>query len=166
MPLVTGACYVKWHLPSSTAVEHRGKTHRAPIKDHLVTWDYETRVELRMIVDKKGELEAADIQFEIVQDYAVGAKGERALLGVVRLNLAEYVLACDEMEEAVCRRYLMQESKINSTVKVCTNRRATERELIGLTLLQDIHLHPADRRGQELRGVSAPLKQPRERRLT
>ena len=118
MPLVTGACYVKWHLPHSTAAEHHGKTHRAPIKEHLVTWDYEKRVELRLVVDKHGQLQGSEIAFEVVQEYAVGAKGERALLGVVRLDLAEYVLACDETAEPVCRRYLMQESKINSTVKV------------------------------------------------
>ena len=115
---MTGACYVKWHLPSSTAAEHRGKTHRAPIKDHLVTWDYEQRLEIRLIVDKHGNLQSSDIEFKVVQEYAVGAKGERAMLGIVKLNLAEYVLACDETEEPMCRRYLLKESKINSTLKV------------------------------------------------
>lgn len=44
------------------------------------------------------------------------------MLGEVNLNLAEYVDASDgegETGEGVCRRYLMQESKINSTLKVC-----------------------------------------------
>lgn len=118
IPLVTGACYVKWHLPSSTAAEHQGKTPRAPIKDHLVTWDYEQRLEVRLIVDKHGQLESSPIEFKVVQEYAVGAKSERSMLGVVRLNLAEYVLACDEAEGEICRRYLMQESKINSTLRV------------------------------------------------
>lgn len=79
--------------------------------------------------------------FEVVQEYApstsstaavagtaavVGGKGEANMLGFVRLNLAEYV----EVESAntgeggegeVVRRYLMQGSKINSTLKVCPN---------------------------------------------
>lgn len=77
--------------------------------------------------------------FEVVQEYAPsssttaavavtaavgGGKGEANMLGFVRLNLAEYV----EVESAntgeggegeVVRRYLMQGSKINSTLKVC-----------------------------------------------
>ena len=148
VPLVTGACYTKWHLPSSSATEHRGKTHRAPIKEHLVTWDYEKRVELRLTVDKHGNLQGSEIEFEVVQEYAVGAKGERATLGVVKLNLAEYVLACDEAEEPVCRRYLMHESKINSTVKVgdlwTRNGKGRADEL------EDLDLDFADRRREEL----------------
>lgn len=77
--------------------------------------------------------------FEVVQEYAPsssttaavavtaavgGGKGEANMLGFVRLNLAEYV----EVESAntgeggegeVVRRYLLQGSKINSTLKVC-----------------------------------------------
>lgn len=77
--------------------------------------------------------------FEVVQEYAPsssstaagaataavgGGKGDANMLGFVRLNLAEYV----EVESAntgeggegeVVRRYLMQGSKINSTLKVC-----------------------------------------------
>jgi len=36
----------------------------------------------------------------------------------VDLNLAEYVLESEDGEEGVTRRYLMQESKINSTLKI------------------------------------------------
>jgi hypothetical protein len=39
-------------------------------------------------------------------------------LGYVALNLAEYVEESEDGEEGVTRRYLMQESKINSTLKV------------------------------------------------
>ena len=51
------------------------------------------------------------IVFEVHQEYA-GAK-ERIQLGTVRLNLAEYAGLGNET-----RRYLMQDSKINSTVKI------------------------------------------------
>lgn len=83
--------------------------------------------------------------FEVVQEYAPssssggssaavvagaaataggGGKGEANMLGFVRLNLAEYVEVgnADSGEGAngeVVRRYLMQGSKINSTLKVC-----------------------------------------------
>ena len=43
MPLVNGTSYVKWHLPSSTSAEHRGRTNR--VKDRLdrLVWRMITR---------------------------------------------------------------------------------------------------------------------------
>lgn len=56
-----------------------------------------------------------------MQDYSSGVRGEKITLGQVTLNLAEYVEE-SEMgpggEGGVIRRYLMQESKINSTLKI------------------------------------------------
>lgn len=80
--------------------------------------------------------------FEVVQEYAPtgdisgsataiargggGGTGKREaiMLGFVRLNLAEYVEAGNTNigeggEGGVVRRYLLQGSKINSTLKVC-----------------------------------------------
>lgn len=54
----------------------------------------------------------------MVQDYSSGARGEKITLGYITLNLAEYVEESEDGEEGVTRRYLMQESKINSTLKV------------------------------------------------
>jgi len=61
------------------------------------------------------------IHFEILQEYQSGGKAERITLGLIKLNLAEYVDAGQHSEGeggAIIRRYLMQESKINSTLKV------------------------------------------------
>ncbi len=72
----------------------------------------------------------AEIHFEVLQEYSPGARAERIVLGNIKLNLAEYVGDDDGGgaspggggvgggEEGVVRRYLMQESKINSTLKV------------------------------------------------
>jgi len=57
-----------------------------------------------------------------VQDYSSGGRGEKITLGYVTLNLAEYVEESEAVapdgEEGITRRYLMQESKINSTLKI------------------------------------------------
>ena len=58
------------------------------------------------------------IHFEVVQDYSSGGRGEKITLGYITLNLAEYVEESEDGEEGVTRRYLMQESKINSTLRV------------------------------------------------
>jgi hypothetical protein len=111
---------VKWHLPASTAAEHRGRTEKSGIKDHKVSWDYMRTIPIRLTIDKSNNLQECLIHFEVLQDYSSGARGEKITLGFVTLNLAEYVEESEnvDVEEGVVRRYLMQESKINSTLKI------------------------------------------------
>lgn len=126
IPLVVGTAFVKWHLPSSTAAEHRGRTERAPITDHKCTWDYTKELTIRMTIDKSLLLSETEVHFEILQEYSEGARHGRVVLGQVKLNLAEYAdrshlddsTALDPDDEAITRRYLMQQSKINSTLKI------------------------------------------------
>ncbi|PSN67901.1 hypothetical protein BS50DRAFT_675898 [Corynespora cassiicola Philippines] len=131
VPLVSGTSFVKWHLPHSTAAEHRGRTEKRPIKDHKVFYDYEAKLPVRLTVDKNGMLQESFIELEVVQEYSGGGRGERIILGNVKLNLAEYVeqselSGVDGEELGVTRRYLMQESKINSTLKISIYMKQTE----------------------------------------
>lgn len=76
-------------------------------------------------------LQESFIEFEVIQEYGGGGRGERITLGNVRLNLAEYVEqsempGVDGDEPGVTRRYLMQNSKINSTLKICVYMRQIE----------------------------------------
>ncbi|KAK3674676.1 hypothetical protein LTR78_005398 [Recurvomyces mirabilis] len=134
VPLVSGTSFIKWHLPSSTAADHRGRTPKAAIKDHRVLYDYTKTTPVRMTVSKDGVLQGTEVELEVVQEYSSGGRAERIRLGQLRLNLAEYCSEGDEAspsspkaggangvedaEHGVTRRYLMQESKINSTLKV------------------------------------------------
>lgn len=102
----------------STAAEHRGITSKEPIKEHKVTWDYEKTLLVRLSMDRTNMLQECFIDFEVIQDYNGGARGERISLGRVSLNLAEYADFHDEEGKVMVRRYLMQDSKINSTVKI------------------------------------------------
>ena len=108
---------MKWHLPSSTSAEHRGHTPKAAIREHKVLWDYCRTLPVRLTVDKSGMLQESEIHFEVLQEYSPSARAERIALGNVKLNLSEFVEGSEEGEEGVVRRYLMQESKINSTLK-------------------------------------------------
>lgn len=118
VPLVSGTSYVKWHLPSSTSAEHRGHTSKEVIRDHKVAWAYNKLLPVRLTIDRNGVLQATDVHFEVMQEYSSGARGERIILGNVRLNLAEYVDAGQDGDGSITRRYLMQDSKINSTLRV------------------------------------------------
>lgn len=65
-------------------------------------------------------LQDCPLHFEIFQDYSSGSRGEQITLGKIKLNLSEYSDAHDSgAEGGLSRRYLMQDSKINSTLRVC-----------------------------------------------
>lgn len=118
---MTGTSFVKWHLPSSTAAEHRGRTDRASIREHKVSWSYKRVIPLRLVIDKNNCLQDCLINFEVVQDCSTTGRADKITLGKIDLNLAEYVDEDDfgsEDEEIIVRRYLMQDSKINSTLKI------------------------------------------------
>lgn len=137
IPLIAGIAYVKWHLSSSSAAEHRGKTDKAAIRDHKATWEYGKELAVRLTIEKTQMLQECDIHFEIVQEYSQSARGARVVLGTVKLNLAEYTQLPelsgsdrdpqDEGDEgSITRRYLLQESKINSTLKIGIKMKQTE----------------------------------------
>lgn len=126
IPLVVGSVSVKWHLPSSSSAEHRGRTDKARIREHRATWDYAKSISVRLTIDKNQALLPCDICFEILQEYHDRGRGGRVHLGNVKLNLAEYTNAAelnvhDPMESddgMITRRYLMQDSKVNATLKI------------------------------------------------
>jgi len=109
---VSGLAYVKWHIRDSPLAESRGRTSKAQIKEHRVTWHYTKELNIKMTVDKTGMLAPIFLDLEIVQEYS---GRERIVLGSLELNLAEYV-----GRERESRRYLMQASKINSTLQIAT----------------------------------------------
>lgn len=86
-----------------------------------MNYDYEKLIPIRLVVGKDQVLQECWIHFEILQEYQSGGKAERITLGLIKLNLAEYVDAGQHNEKdggSITRRYLMQESKINSTLKI------------------------------------------------
>lgn len=137
VPLIAGLAYVKWHLSSSSAAEHRGRTDKTTIRDHKATWEYSKELAVRLTIEKTQMLQECDIQFEIVQEYHQSARGGRVVLGNVKLNLSEYTQLPelntrerdpqdDGDDGSITRRYLLQESKINSTLKIGIKMKQTE----------------------------------------
>lgn len=70
-----------------------------------------------MTIERDQTLHECEIQFEVIQEFSSGVHAEKNLLGRVKLNLCEYVDKSDD-DEGIVRRYLMQDSKINSTLKI------------------------------------------------
>ncbi|SPO00171.1 uncharacterized protein DNG_03021 [Cephalotrichum gorgonifer] len=158
VPLVSGHSFIKWHLANSMHAEHRGRTSKYPILNHRVDYAYSKIIpSIRVPIDRHSNLGECFIELEVLQEFsmaAVGSRDERVPLGLVRLNLSEFVEESDALtarkrsasltgvgylgaspaagsmgppsapagesavEDGVVRRYLMQESKINSTLKI------------------------------------------------
>lgn len=125
LPLTAGTVYVKWHLPTSLGLApisaltphdstHHGHTHKSPIQAHKVVWNYSKTIPLRLHIDKNHLLQEQHIDFTVLQELS---HTEKLVIGKLRLNLAEYADA-EGGEGMVVRRYLMQDSKINSTLKI------------------------------------------------
>ncbi|KAK6363340.1 hypothetical protein TWF730_000776 [Orbilia blumenaviensis] len=131
VPLVSGLAYVKWHIRDSPLAESRGRTSKIPIKEHRVTWRYTKELVVKMTVDRGGMLAPVFLDLEIIQEYS---GRERIILGTLELNLAEYV-----GRERENRRYLMQASKINSTVQISTELK----QISGETSFKVPELRPA-----------------------
>jgi hypothetical protein len=112
IPLVTGQVFVKWHILHSSSGECRGKTDRVPIHDHKAGWsDYQKECTFKVGIGRNGVLQERMLMMEVWVEMISGR--ERFRIGNVAVNLSEYASVKSET-----RRYLLQESKMNSTVKV------------------------------------------------
>lgn len=116
---MSGQASVKWSIEGLARSIGRGQTERVPIKDHKVVWNHATTVQdIRMTIGRNNILQSQNITLQVFHEYPQNK--EKILLGIVTLNLAEYAGM-----ESVTRRYLMQNSKVNSTVKVTISMRQT-----------------------------------------
>ena len=112
IPLVTGQVFVKWHILHSSSGECRGKTDRVPILDHKAGWsDYQKECTFKVGIGRNGVLQERMLMMEVWVEMISGR--ERFRIGNVAVNLSEYASVKSET-----RRYLLQESKMNSTLKV------------------------------------------------
>lgn len=111
VPLVSGDMHVKWSVNKSTLTEEYGRTQPASIKEHRVVWDYEREIEVKMLIDRQQCLVSRDLILEIIQEIPGGR--DRNLLGTIRIDLSRYASVARDT-----RRYLLQDSKVNSTLRV------------------------------------------------
>jgi hypothetical protein len=115
--LGNSVAFVRWRLPSSSSTEHQGHTEKATLSDHRAYWGYEKCLQVRLTIDRTSILQECELSFEVIQEYTSSPMSEKSVLGKIKLNLAEYVDKTEE-DDGIIRRYLMHESKVNSTVKI------------------------------------------------
>ncbi|CAG8587059.1 12488_t:CDS:2 [Acaulospora morrowiae] len=116
VPLVTGLYYVKWKLRNSERPQ--GMTERVIIKDHRVFWNYRLHNTTQLVIGKDGFLMPCELRLTIKQELSGGREINN--IGKLSLNISEYVGL-----NATNRKYLLQDSKINSTLKLTVNMKQT-----------------------------------------
>ncbi|KAK1833099.1 N-terminal C2 in EEIG1 and EHBP1 proteins-domain-containing protein [Podospora conica] len=127
VPLVSGVSLIKWHLVHSIHSEHRGRTPKCPIQNHRVEYNHAKVVPVRIAIDKSGNLGECPIEFEVLQEFTVpgpsgiGSRDEKVSLGVVTLNLSEYV----EESEAILRDGLTPATRRISVITPLPSDRAS-----------------------------------------
>ncbi|KAI9096138.1 N-terminal C2 in EEIG1 and EHBP1 proteins-domain-containing protein [Phlyctochytrium arcticum] len=107
LPYVSGLYYVKWKLKQGGSSE--GTTAKCVVKDHTVNWDASFRLEPTMIIGKDGVLLPCELTLYVRQ--LVGRSSED--VGRVSINLAEYAAS-----RSKSKRFLLQESRLNSIIRV------------------------------------------------
>lgn len=118
VPLVSGSAFVKWRLRSSSKADARGRTEKVVIREHKAVWEYERTFTHRFSFASGRTLAEETVVFEVLHEH--GGR-ERVALGVLTLNLAGYTSA----GEKEAKRYLLQSSKTNSTLRITIDLQQT-----------------------------------------
>ncbi|CAO3693807.1 unnamed protein product [Rhizopus stolonifer] len=104
VPLVSGYYYVNWKLKHTS--HPAGSTPSVHIKDHQVSWNYPINTMTKLVIDKHQMLHDCELKLEVYQ------KGGKEI-GSLNINLSEYAGS-----GVVTERYLLQDCKFNSTIKL------------------------------------------------
>lgn len=134
VPISNASMYVKWKLksggksagstercvafPFSRSLTHLVAT-RASVSKHVVTWNQSFPMEVVMATDETtAHLRGAQLQLTVRSETS-GSK-EDELLGYVNVELAEFALG-----RPTVRKYLLLQSRYNSTLQITVTMRQT-----------------------------------------
>ncbi|KAI8067337.1 N-terminal C2 in EEIG1 and EHBP1 proteins-domain-containing protein [Thamnidium elegans] len=109
VPLVSGLYYVKWRLKNAT--HNNGSTVRAPIRDHCIFWGHPISTMAQLIISKQHVLGPCEFKLEVYQE--LGGSKDTVPIGSLTINLSEYASS-----GLTTRRYLLDDCKFNSTIKL------------------------------------------------
>ncbi|OAD06623.1 hypothetical protein MUCCIDRAFT_107199 [Mucor lusitanicus CBS 277.49] len=105
----SGLYYVKWKLKN--AAHTSGSTVRAPIRDHCIFWGHPISTMAHLVISKQHILGPCELRLEVYQE--LGGSRDTIPIGSLTINLSEYASS-----GLTTRRYLLDECKFNSTIKL------------------------------------------------
>lgn len=131
VPLVSGLYFVKWKLKNT--VHTNGSTvrfvlsllskrknslyltlsvHRAPIRDYCIFWGHPISTMANLVISKQHVLGPCELRLDVYQELG-GYSKDATPIGSLTINLSEYAGS-----GLTTRRYLLDDCKFNSTIKV------------------------------------------------
>ncbi|KAJ3305261.1 hypothetical protein HDV03_001859 [Kappamyces sp. JEL0829] len=108
LPYIAGQYFAKWKLSKTT---QKGNTERATISENRVVWNAGFSIECTMVIGKDGFLQPFELTITVKQEINGGMSSEK--LGYVTICLANLAGSGSSTT-----RYLLQEAKSNSLLKV------------------------------------------------
>lgn len=87
------------------------QSYRAPIRDHCIFWGHPISTMAQLVVSKQHVLGPCEFRLEVYQE--LGGSKDTIPIGSLTINLSEYASS-----GLTTRRYLLDECKFNSTIKV------------------------------------------------
>ncbi|KAI8999794.1 EEIG1/EHBP1 N-terminal domain-containing protein, partial [Gaertneriomyces semiglobifer] len=110
LPYVSGLYFIKWKIKNGSS----GTSAKSTVKDHVVTWQSQFRTDVTMVIGKDGVLQPCELVILVKQVVNAGKSSED--VGMVSINLAEFAAS-----PSSSRRYLLQESRVNSILRLTVN---------------------------------------------
>ncbi|KAJ1798280.1 hypothetical protein LPJ59_002602 [Coemansia sp. RSA 2399] len=104
VPPLNGVFYAKWKFQ-----DHSGTTPRVPVVNREVRWLHAVEKIIDIPVSKDGMLTSCEFKITIKQEVYSHVHMK---IGTLNINLSEYALLSGSS-----RRYFLQESKLNCTLK-------------------------------------------------
>ncbi|RKP09617.1 N-terminal C2 in EEIG1 and EHBP1 proteins-domain-containing protein [Thamnocephalis sphaerospora] len=123
VPLISGTYFTRWNIRDTSGARDHGATERAPIHDHRVTWNSTVTGTYSLVIAKDGMLMPCTLRLRVCHALVGGLDTET--IGVLRLNLAEYVGLA-----RASRHYLLQDSKVNATLVLSISLRQTYGDIV------------------------------------
>ncbi|KAJ3415010.1 hypothetical protein HDV05_005655 [Chytridiales sp. JEL 0842] len=113
LPYVSGYYYTKWKVRGTS---FRGVTARSTVIDHTVSWNASFEFDTTISIGKDNVLLPAELILYVKQEVNGGRSSED--IGMVTINLAEFAGS-----RSTSKRFLLQQARVNSIVKVVINMR-------------------------------------------
>lgn len=96
----------------------KGSTNHVDISQHFVKWEQKFEFEVDMTVDNESKFIQPLLMRISVRQELDSNRSKHKRLGVVTIDLSEYVTKTSGTGNAITRVFLLQESKMNSLVKL------------------------------------------------
>ncbi|KAG0736859.1 hypothetical protein G6F57_007210 [Rhizopus arrhizus] len=109
VPLVSGLYHVKWKLKNASHAS--GSTMSSPIRDHVIVWSHPINSLAHLVIAKDNILGPCEFKLQVFQE--IGGTKDIVFIGSLTINLSEYANT-----GLTSRRYLLDECKFNSTIKL------------------------------------------------